>query len=106
MTGSVSTVLDDQEPTVPGSSGGTGHLEECRSTRSGCSTGSARSAATSAASGWPTSEVVLVTGAEANEAFFRAPDDDLDQAAAYPFMTPIFGKGVVFDASPEERSRC
>ena len=29
-------------------------------------------------------EVVLVTGAEANEAFFRAPEDVLDQAAAYP----------------------
>ena len=27
----------------------------------------------------------------------------LDQAEAYPFMTPIFGKGVVFDASPERR---
>ena len=35
--------------------------------------------------------------------FFRAPDEDLDQAGAYPFMTPIFGKGVVFDASPERR---
>lgn len=49
-------------------------------------------------------DVVLVTGAEANEAFFRAPEDVLDQAAAYPFMTPIFGKGVNFDASPERRS--
>ncbi|MEO9224296.1 MAG: cytochrome P450, partial [Acidimicrobiales bacterium] len=34
---------------------------------------------------------------------FRASDDDLDQAAAYPFMTPIFGEGVVFDAPPERR---
>src|SRR5690606_59531 len=25
--------------------------------------------------------------------------------AAYPFMTPVFGEGVVFDASPEERSK-
>jgi sterol 14-demethylase len=48
-------------------------------------------------------DVVLVTGAEANEAFFRAPESVLDQAEAYPFMTPIFGKGVVFDASPERR---
>ena len=48
-------------------------------------------------------DVVLVTGAEANEAFFRAPDEVLDQGEAYPFMTPIFGKGVVFDASPERR---
>ncbi|MGU3293437.1 cytochrome P450 [Williamsia sp. M5A3_1d] len=50
-------------------------------------------------------EIVLVTGATANEEFFRAPEEDLDQAAAYPFMTPIFGEGVVFDASPEERSQ-
>jgi len=28
-------------------------------------------------------DVVLVTGAEANEAFFRAPEEVLDQAAAY-----------------------
>jgi len=48
-------------------------------------------------------DVVLSTGAETNEAYFRSPDDVLDQAEAYPFMTPIFGKGVVFDAPPERR---
>jgi sterol 14alpha-demethylase len=48
-------------------------------------------------------QVVLLSGAEANEFFFRSSDDELDQAEAYPFMTPIFGKGVVFDASPERR---
>ncbi len=48
-------------------------------------------------------EVVLLTGARANEFFFRAPEEDLDQAEAYPFMTPIFGEGVVFDAPPERR---
>src|SRR4051794_20499873 len=48
-------------------------------------------------------DVVLVSGAEVNEVVFRAPDEVLDQAAAYPFMTPIFGKGVVFDTTPERR---
>ena len=48
-------------------------------------------------------EVVLLSGAEPNEFFFRAPEELLDQAEAYPFMTPVFGKGVVFDASPERR---
>jgi sterol 14-demethylase len=48
-------------------------------------------------------KVILLTGAQANEFFFRAADEDLDQAQAYPFMTPIFGRGVVFDASPERR---
>ena len=49
--------------------------------------------------------VVLLTGESAQESFFRGSDEQLDQAAAYPFMTPIFGRGVVFDASPEQRSQ-
>jgi sterol 14-demethylase len=43
-------------------------------------------------------DMVLLTGAEASEAFYRAPDEVLDQGPAYKLMTPIFGKGVVFDA--------
>ncbi|MFJ9315194.1 cytochrome P450 [Pimelobacter simplex] len=101
----VSTVLDDQSPDVPAIIMGTGHLPEMRvdpiglfdRVRAECGdVGRFRLA---------DKDVVLVTGAEANEAFFRAPEDVLDQAAAYPFMTPIFGKGVVFDASPEERQQ-
>jgi sterol 14-demethylase len=49
--------------------------------------------------------IVLLSGEEAQEAFFRAPDEQLDQAAAYPFMKPIFGEGVVFDATPEQRKQ-
>lgn len=101
----VSTVLDDQDPSVPEVIRGTGHLPEMRvdpislftRVRTECGdVGRFRLA---------DKDVVLVSGADANEAFFRAPDDVLDQAAAYPFMTPIFGKGVVFDASPEERQQ-
>jgi sterol 14-demethylase len=92
-------------PKLSGDEGGTGHLEELRvdpiglmrRTRDECGdVGELRLA---------DKEVVLLTGAEANEVFFRASDEELDQAAAYPFMTPIFGEGVVFDASPEERRR-
>jgi sterol 14-demethylase len=88
---------------VSGDDGGTGHLEEfardpiglMRRVRDECGdVGAFRLA---------DKEVVLLTGAEANEIFFRAPEDQLDQAEAYPFMTPIFGKGVVFDAPPERR---
>ncbi|GAA4821413.1 cytochrome P450 [Nocardioides caeni] len=102
---SVSVVLDDQDPSVPDIIKGTGHLPEMRvdpislfhRVREECGDlGRFRLA---------DKDVVLVTGAEANEAFFRAPESVLDQAAAYPFMTPIFGKGVVFDASPEERQQ-
>jgi sterol 14-demethylase len=101
----VSTVLDDQSPEVPEIIRGTGHLPEMRvdpirlftRVREECGdVGRFRLAG---------KDVVLASGAEANEAFFRAPDEVLDQAAAYPFMTPIFGKGVVFDASPEERQQ-
>jgi sterol 14-demethylase len=49
--------------------------------------------------------VVLMTGLEAQEAFFRGSDEQLDQGAAYPFMTPVFGKGVVFDGTPEQRKQ-
>jgi len=95
--------------TIPKLSGGdeagTGHLEELRAdpiglmwrTRDECGDiGEFRLA---------DKEVVLLTGAEANEVFFRASDEELDQAAAYPFMKPVFGEGVVFDATPEERRR-
>lgn len=54
---------------------------------------------------WANQDVVMMYGAEAHEAFFRAPDEQLDQAAAYPFMTPIFGKGVVFDGTAEQRKQ-
>jgi len=92
-----------EPPWVSGGEGETGHLEELRTdpialmqrVRDECGdVGQFRLA---------DKELVLFTGAEANEIFFRAPDEDLDQAAAYPFMTPIFGEGVVFDASPERR---
>jgi len=102
---SVSMALDDLDPSVPEIIRGTGHLPEMRvdpislfhRVREECGdVGRFRLA---------DRDVVLVTGSAANEAFFRAPDEVLDQAAAYPFMTPIFGKGVVFDASPEERQQ-
>src|SRR5258706_1310375 len=52
---------------------------------------------------WAGNRVVLLTGEAAQEAFFRAEEEQLDQAAAYPFMTPIFGRGVLFDGTPEQR---
>ncbi len=98
------TALPDP-PKVSGDDGGTGHLEELRvdpiglmqRVRDECGdVGEFRLA---------DKDVVLLTGAEANEIFFRASDEELDQAAAYPFMTPVFGEGVVFDATPEERRK-
>lgn len=42
--------------------------------------------------------MVLMTGPQANEAFFRAADDHICRREAYKLMTPIFGEGVIFDA--------
>lgn len=46
--------------------------------------------------------IVLLTGDEASEVFYRSSDDQLDQSAAYKLMTPIFGEGIIFDA-PNDR---
>ncbi len=48
--------------------------------------------------------VVLLTGDEASELFYRSSDEQLDQSAAYQLMTPIFGKGLVFDAPIERKN--
>lgn len=43
-------------------------------------------------------DIILLTGDEASELFYRSSDEELDQSAAYKLMTPIFGEGLVFDA--------
>jgi sterol 14alpha-demethylase len=99
----VSAVLDDCGPGIPGVIRGTGHLPEMRTDPIGLFTRVREECGPVGRFRLADKDVVLVTGAEANETFFRASEDVLDQAAAYPFMTPIFGRGVVFDASPERR---
>ncbi|WP_370288804.1 cytochrome P450 [Nocardioides sp.] len=101
----VSMALDDHDPDVPAIIRGTGHLPEMRVDPVGLFHRVREECGDVGRFRLADKDVVLVTGAEANEAFFRAPEQVLDQAAAYPFMTPIFGRGVVFDASPEERQQ-
>jgi sterol 14-demethylase len=49
-------------------------------------------------------EVAFFTGPEAQEAFFRQPDEVFDpQPTSNELMRPIFGDGVVYDAPPEKR---
>jgi sterol 14-demethylase len=45
-------------------------------------------------------QFALLTGAAANEAFFRAPDEQLSTQEAYKMMKPVFGADVVYDAAP------
>ena len=47
-------------------------------------------------------KMVAVFGHEAHEAVFRAPDEQLNPCEAYKIMTPVFGKGMVYDAPPEK----
>ena len=46
-------------------------------------------------------KMVAVFGPDAHEAVFRAPDRALSPTEAYKIMTPVFGKDIVYDASPE-----
>ena len=97
------TLATSQPPMVSGALDDGGHLEELRHdpiglmerVRSECG-----DVGTFLLADRP---VALLSGAEANEAFFRASEEMLDQAEAYPFMKPVFGEGVVFDASAERR---
>jgi sterol 14-demethylase len=45
--------------------------------------------------------VHVLTGAAANEAFFKASDQVLSAKEAYQFTVPIFGEGVAYDVDPE-----
>jgi sterol 14-demethylase len=45
--------------------------------------------------------MVALFGPDAHEAVFRAPESQLSPQEAYKIMTPIFGKGMVYDAKPE-----
>ena len=49
--------------------------------------------------------VHVLTGPAGNEAFFSAPDNVLSARDAYRFTVPIFGKGLVYDATPEVMDR-
>ncbi|MGO9341152.1 MAG: cytochrome P450 [Acidimicrobiales bacterium] len=90
-------------PKVSGGDDPNGHLEELRTDPIGLMARVRKECGDVGEFRLAERDVVLLTGAEANEVYFRAPEEVLDQAEAYPFMTPIFGEGVVFDAPPERR---
>jgi sterol 14-demethylase len=46
-------------------------------------------------------QTILMSGPDAQEVFFRTPDETFSQAQAYQVMVPVFGPGVIFDATPE-----
>jgi sterol 14-demethylase len=97
------TVTAQRPPVVSGGDAPEGHLDELRTDPIGLMRRVRSECGDLGAFLLGDRTVVMLSGAELSEWYFRAPDELLDQAAAYPFMTPIFGKGVVFDAPPERR---
>ncbi len=100
----MTTVIAPPPPMVSGGEDDHGHLEELRRDPIGLMWRLRRECGEVGAFDLAGRRVVLLSGAEVNEWYFRTPDEVLDQGAAYPFMTPIFGRGVVFDAPPERRA--
>jgi len=49
--------------------------------------------------------LTFLVGPAAQEPFFRGKDEQLSQAAVYGFMTPVFGKGVVYDTTKSRRTQ-
>jgi len=47
--------------------------------------------------------LTFLIGPEAQEPFFKASDEVLSQNEVYGFMKPVFGAGVVYDASKKKR---
>jgi len=47
--------------------------------------------------------MTFLIGPEAQEAFCKASDEVLSQDEVYEFMTPVFGPGVVYDATKKKR---
>ena len=48
-------------------------------------------------------KLTFLLGPEASAPFFKLRDDYMSQPEVYGFMTPVFGKGVVYDAEPDRR---
>ena len=49
--------------------------------------------------------LTFVLGPEASSPFFKLNDDFMSQNEVYAFMTPVFGKNVVYDAEPKRRTQ-
>ncbi len=45
-------------------------------------------------------QFVLFAGPEAHDAFFSAPEEQLNAKSVYQFTVPIFGRGVAYDVAP------
>lgn len=49
--------------------------------------------------------LTFLVGPEPSTPFFKLNDDFMSQSEVYGFMTPVFGKGIVYDAEPKKRQQ-
>ena len=49
--------------------------------------------------------LTFLLGPEVSAPFFKLSDDFMSQNEVYSFMTPVFGKGIVYDAEPKRRTQ-
>jgi len=49
-------------------------------------------------------KLTFLLGPGVSDPFFKLQDDYMSQPEVYGFMTPVFGKGVVYDATQEKRN--
>ncbi len=50
-------------------------------------------------------KMTFLMGPEVSAPFFKLDDSCMSQPEVYGFMTPVFGKGVVYDAEPRKRTQ-
>ena len=50
-------------------------------------------------------KLTFLLGPEVSAPFFKLDDSCMSQPEVYGFMTPVFGKGVVYDAEPKKRTQ-
>lgn len=50
-------------------------------------------------------KLTFLCGPEVSAPFFKLDDSCMSQPEVYGFMTPVFGKGVVYDAEPKKRTQ-
>lgn len=49
--------------------------------------------------------LTFLLGPEVSAPFYQLSDDYMSQSEVYGFMTPVFGKNVVYDAEPKKRGQ-
>lgn len=85
-------------PTVSGARPGSGHADEFMANPAAFLLRAWRECGELAAFDLAGAAHTLMVGAEAHEAVFRAPDEQLSASVPYQYMVPVFGAGIQYGA--------